>query len=144
MLNKKPRLTPNEVNKAISYRTGLPVSMIKTVVDAYVEIAKECLLGQVEVSFGNMLSFTWKQINPRENVRTYNHQKKDFDPPHAVPGFQRTGIRVNKNWGDQLKEATKFELGEDNPATTNLVEYNEDDDTEEGEYDELQIDDADE
>lgn len=129
--SKKPRLTQKEVAYQIFLRTGFPPDMIKTTLDIYGEIIQEGLLGQVEVPIPGIGHFGWKQINPRADVRTWNPSECCYNEPKNVPGFQKTVLRLSSKWRDKQKEATLFELDEDNPAKTNLVDYSEDEEMEE-------------
>lgn len=134
--SKKPRLTQKEVAYQIFLRTGFPPDMIKTTLDIYGEIVQEGLLGQVEVPIPGIGHFGWKQINPRADVRTWNPNKHCYSEPKDVPGFQKTVLRLSSKWSAKQKAATLFELSEDNPAKTNLVDYDEDEEMEEEEVEE--------
>ena len=128
--SKKPSLTYREVADQIFKRSGIPLEMIKTVMDLYAEITEEALLGNVEVPFGRIGYFSWKQINPRADVVTWNPQEHKYNEPMDIPGFQKTVLRVGSNWAKVLKDASRFELGEDNPmkfgtADTAVYEDNE-------------------
>lgn len=119
---KKPRVTELEVMKQIEQRTGIPIEGIKKILDAYDDIVKEALLMNIEVPFGTVGYFSWKQINARENVSTWNAFDKVFTEPHDVPGFQKTVMRINKKWAEELKQATRFEVGESNPMRYDDIE----------------------
>lgn len=134
--SKKPRLTQKEVAYQIFLRTGFPPDMIKTILDIYGEIVQEGLLGQVEVPIPGIGHFGWKQINPRADVRTWNPNSHCYNEPKDVPGFQKTVLRLSSKWSAKQKAATLFELSEDNPAKTNLVDYDEDEEMEEEEVEE--------
>lgn len=146
--HKKPKLTYREVAKAISNRTGLPEGMTKAFINAYGDITKEALLAQVEVPFADVCVFSWKQINPRENVATYNYFTHEKNEPSNVDGFQKTTVKMNKHWAKELKELTSFGVGEENPALSGklrrLNSSVDETDEEENEYAELQDDDDDE
>lgn len=125
--SKKPRLTQKEVAYQIFLRTGFPVDMVKTTLDIYGEIIQEGLLGQVEVPIPGIGHFGWKQINPRSNVRRWNPKEKCYTEPQDIQGFQKTVLRLSSKWSAKQKEATLFDVGEENPANTSLVNYDEDD-----------------
>lgn len=129
---KKPRLTLKEIANQIFIRTGFPKAVIKTIMDEYAEITEEALLGQVEVPFGRIGYFSWKQINPRENVVTYDAYNHCYREPQDVPGFQKTVFKTNRTWAGRIKEATLFGLDEENPAITSLINYDEDEDVDDG------------
>lgn len=120
---KRAKLTYREVAKAIADRTGLPENMTKAFIDAYSDIVKEAIIGQVEVPFGDICIFGWKQINPRENVVTYNHFTHDFNEPVDVEGFLKMSIRANKNWSKELRRVTRFDMGEENPVLSGNLRY---------------------
>ena len=130
---KKPTLTYREVADQIFKRSGIPLEMIKTVMDLYAEITEEALLGNVEVPFGRIGFFSWKQINPRADVVTWNPQEHKYNEPMDIPGFQKTVLRVVSNWAKVLKDASRFELGEDNPmkfGTADTAVYEDDEEME--------------
>ena len=130
---KKPALTYREVADQIFKRSGIPLEMIKTVMDLYAEITEEALLGNVEVPFGRIGYFSWKQINPRAEVVTWNPQEHKYNEPMDIPGFQKTVLRVGSNWAKVLKDASRFELGEENPmkfGTADTAVYEDDEEME--------------
>lgn len=112
---KKPRLTPTNVIDSICQRTGLPKEAVQIVLTAYGDLAKEALKGQVEVPLVDIGYLSWKQINARDNVSTWNARDKCMTEPHPLDGFQKTVIRVNAKWAKELKEWTTFGVGEENP-----------------------------
>lgn len=120
--SKKPRLTYREVADQIFKRSGIPLELIKTVMDLYEEITEEALLGDVEVPFGRLGHFSWKQIMPRPNVVTWNPTELRYNEPQDIPGFQKTVFRVGANWAKVLKDASRFELGEENPMLFGTAE----------------------
>lgn len=134
--SKKPSLTYREVADQIFKRSGIPLEMIKTVMDLYAEITEESLLGNVEVPFGRIGYFSWKQINPRADVVTWNPQEHKYNEPMDIPGFQKTVLRVGSNWAKVLKDASRFELGEANPmkfGTADTAVYEDDEEMENNE-----------
>lgn len=135
--SKKPRLTQREVAYQIFLRTGFPADMIKTTLDIYGDIVREGLLGQVEVPIPGVGHFGWKQINPRANVRRWNPQEHCYTEPGDIPGFQKTVLRISSKWAAEQKVATLFQLGEENPAKADLVDYEENDDDENDEEEEV-------
>lgn len=120
--SKKPTLTYREVADQIFKRSGIPLEMIKTVMDLYAEITEEALLGNVEVPFGRIGYFSWKQITPRQDVVTWNPTEQRYNEPQDIPGFQKTVLRVGSNWAKVLKDASRFELGEENPMKFGTAE----------------------
>ena len=110
--------------------------MIKTVMDLYAEITEEALLGNVEVPFGRIGYFSWKQIMPRKDVVTWNPTEQRYNEPQDIPGFQKTVLRIGSNWAKVLKEASCFKLGEENPmkfGTAETAVYEEDEEMENNE-----------
>ena len=81
---KKPTLTYREVADQIFKRSGIPLEMIKTVMDLYAEITEEALLGNVEVPFGRIGYFSWKQIMPRKDVVTWNPTEQRYNEPQDI------------------------------------------------------------
>lgn len=114
--SKKPKLTYREIADQIYKRTGFPLEVIKSTMDAYYEITEEALLGQVEVPFGRIGCFSWRQVEPRKGVVTWNFQSKDYNKPTNLPGFQKTVFKVGTVWASYLKNATLFNMGEKNPV----------------------------
>ena len=112
---KKPRLTPANVIESICQRTGLPKEAVRVVLAAYGDLAKEALKGQVEVPLADIGYLSWKQINARDNVVTWDNKNKCKSEPHPIDGFQKTVVRVNAKWAKELKECTAFKVGEENP-----------------------------
>ena len=128
--SKKPRLTQKEVAYQIFLRTGFTADMVKTTLDIYGEIVQEGLLGQVEVPIPGIGHFGWKQINPRSKGRRWNPKEQCYTEPQDIQGFQKTVLRLSSKWSAKQKEATLFDVGEENPANTSLVSYDEEIDKE--------------
>ena len=114
---KKPKLTSLEVMEQIRDRTGVPLEGVRKILEAYNALTKEALLENVEVPFGEIGYFSWKQINAREDVVTWNPRERRYNEPENIPGFQKTVMRINKTWAKELKERTRFEYGEENPKS---------------------------
>lgn len=133
--SKKPRLTQKEVAYQIFLRTGLQADIIKSVLDIYGEIIQEGLLGQVEIPIPGIGHLSWKQVAPRADVRRWNPKEKCYTEPKDVPGFQKTVLRLSSRWAEKQKEATLFDVGEENPADTSLVNYDEDDEIDDEDVD---------
>lgn len=133
---KKPKLTYREVANQIFQRTGIPLEIIKTVMDVYADVAEEALLGAVEVPFGRIGHFSWKQIRPRANVATWDAWNRCYTEPHDIPGFQKTVLRVGAKWASILKEVSYYELGQPNP----MLFGDEEPDVENTEKDDFEVD----
>ena len=103
---KKPRLTHEDIIREIYNRSGLPITGIYQVLGCYNDIVKEALLNEVEAPFGDIGFFSWKQINPREDVSVFNPRYQTYDEHRNMPGFRKTVMRINQKWHDTLKEAT--------------------------------------
>ena len=110
---KKPRLTPANVIESICQRTGLPKEAVRVVLAAYGDLAKEALKGQVEVPLADIGYLSWKQINARDNVSTWDIINKRMSDPHPLDGFQKTVIRVDAKQAKEVKEWTTFGVGEE-------------------------------
>lgn len=138
--SKKPSLTYREVADQIFKRSGIPLEMIKTVMDLYAEVTEEALLGNVEVPFGRIGFFSWKQIMPKADVTVWNPKERRFDEHRDFPGYQKTMFRVSKNWTETLKEASAFGPGEENPMLFGTPETAVYEDDKEMENDEIEED----
>ena len=103
---KKPRLTHEDVIREIYNRTGFPVNGIYQVLGCYNDIVKESLLEEVEIPFGDIGFFSWKQINPRQDATVYNPKYRIYEEHRDIPGFRKTVMRINPKWHNTLKEAT--------------------------------------
>lgn len=146
-MRPKAKLSPTDVAKAISARTGLSPKMARTVIDAYVDIVKEALMAQVEVPFGRFCIFSWTQYQPKKDFVNWDYRTHAMTEPHDTPGYQKTSVRVSSEWQKKLKEATLFFDGEENPVGFEKmygIPEQTDLEDEEEENDELQIDDDDE
>ncbi len=106
---KKPKLTHEEVIYEIYNRTGFPINGIYQVLGVYNDIVQESLYEQVEVPFGDIGFFSWKQINPREDVTVYNPKYKTYEKHKNMPGFRKTAFRINRKWHNSLKQYTMSE-----------------------------------
>lgn len=146
-MRPKARLSPTEVAKAISARTGLSPKMARTVIDAYIEIVKEGMLAQVEVPLGRFCIFTWTQYQPKKDFTNWDYRTQSMTEPHDTIGYQKTNARISKEWQKRLKDATAFHNGEENPVGFEKmygIPEQTDLEDEEEENDELQVDDDDE
>lgn len=47
----------------------------------------------------------------------------------------KTVLRLSSRWAEKQKEATLFDVGEENPANTSLVNYDEDDEIDDEDVD---------
>lgn len=112
---KKPKLTHEDVLKEINKRTCYNLDAIYKVLWVYNDIVKEAMMEQVEVPFGDIGFFSWKQITARHDVVTYNHSTHEYNEPGDVDGFRKQTFRVNAKWGKTLKEATRYSYGEEKP-----------------------------
>lgn len=114
-MRKKPRLTYREIADQIFKMTGLDKEIVKAVMDAYAEITEEALLGQVEVPFGKLGYFSYKQISPMENYVPWHPHEGRYGEPYNRDGYQKSCFRFNAVWAGRQKEATRWPFGEENP-----------------------------
>lgn len=114
-MRKKPRLTYREIADQIFKMTGLDKEIVKAVMDAYAELTEEALLGQVEVPFGKLGYFSYKQIAPKENHVDWLPLEKRFSDPQNKDGYQKSWFRFNGAWANRQREATRWPFGEENP-----------------------------
>lgn len=140
MARTKPRLTYREIETQIFKRSGIPVEFIRMTMNLWTEIAEEGLLGGMEVPVGNFGFLTWKQIQPKKDVAIWSMTKQCYSEPQDTPGYCKANFRFSSNWKQKLKEATRFEFGETNPAlfgmeddTQNIEEDIDNEETEESE-----------
>lgn len=142
---RRLKLSVKETTKAIANRTGFPETMVRGVIEAYSEIVKEAVLAQVEVPFGSVGTFTWRQVAPRENARVWDYSTMSYKENVDLEGYQKMAFKPGKKWAQVLRKKTSFTIGEENPAIDGKLRYNDEDKMEkEEENDELQTDDADE
>lgn len=112
--SKRPKLTYREIENQIFLRTGIPREMVRAAISSYCEIIQEALIGQVEVPLYKLGYFTIKQMKPKE-------MKQQFEIAHnygeivKLDGYQKPIFRVNSYFAHNLKEATLWKFGEENP-----------------------------
>lgn len=103
--NVYPRITFNEAIDEIKRRTGFSREVVESILWNYNDIVKECLLSQVEISFGDIGIFTFLRLNRKENIEKRNPQTgetiyRDF-PAHCRMKFYQ-----NNKWRKIMKEET--------------------------------------
>lgn len=130
---KRPKLTYREVEQQIFLRTGVPREMVRAAITSYCEIIQESLIGQVEIPLYKLGYFTIKQMKPKTVKQTipnvYNTGEMiDLD------GYQKPIFRVNGYFAHNMKEATLWKVGGENPM---LELFNWDDGADEEDDDEL-------
>lgn len=121
----RPKLTQKEIEQQIFERTCVPHELITIVLRSFFEVAEEALIGNVEVPFGRLGWFSWKQINPRKNVTVWDFKNKCYKEGQNVDGFQKTVFRTGTAWSKKLKEMSTFALNEPNPMGATFVEEDE-------------------
>lgn len=112
---KRPKLTQEELIFEVHKRTGYNIDAVYKIIWTLNEVVKDCMLNCVEVPFGDIGVFTWKQFLPRKNVRLWNVPTKSFDEPADVDGFRRQTFRAYTKWLKTLKEASRYKDGEQQP-----------------------------
>ena len=78
-----PYLKFSEVVNEIKNRTGFPKEIIKNILLTYVDIAKECMINQIEIPFGDIGNFTYQFFIKNKNVfkkqsNNENNTEDDF------------------------------------------------------------------
>lgn len=108
---KKPRLTHDEVIREIANRTGIAINTIYRALWTYNEIAKEALMENVEIPLGDIGFLSWKFCMPHEQrVNKQIGVKNGEQELRHFAGHQKTSLRVNAKWAQELKELTKFDF----------------------------------
>lgn len=112
--SKRPKLTYREVENQIFLRTGIPREMVRAAISSYCEIIQEALIGQVEVPLYKLGYFTIKQMKPKQ-MKQYFEIASNYGEMIDLDGYQRPIFRVNSYFAHNLKEATLWRIGEENP-----------------------------
>ena len=103
-----PLLKEKDALKEVCNRTGLPYNVAYQVITNYQEIIKECVSNGVDIKFGDMGRFGWKNKPPRYGVVYYNIQTGKNMDPVDTPGFWIPTFTPTRKWRIELKEQTKF------------------------------------
>lgn len=127
----RPKLTQKEIEQQIFERTCVPHELITIVLKSFFEVTEEALIGNVEVPFGRLGWFSWKQINPRENVVLWDYKNKCYKEPQNIDGYQKTVFRTGTAWSKRLKEISTFAINELNPMGTTFAEEDEEEENDE-------------
>ena len=103
--NLHPRLTFAEAIDEVKNRTGVPREAVESILWTYNDIVKECMLNQVEVSFGDIGVFTYqffirRENMPKKNLNTGETIYRDF------PAHYRMNFRQSLKWGKTMREET--------------------------------------
>ena len=103
--NLHPRLTFAEAIDEVKNRTGIPREIVESILWTYNDIVKECMLNQIEVSFGDIGLFTIQFFIRREKVKRRNPYTgetiyKDF------PAHYRMNFRQALKWRKTMREET--------------------------------------
>ena len=103
--NLHPRLTFAEAIDEVKNRTGLPREAVENILWTYNDIIKECILNQVDVSFGDIGIFTYQFFVRRENMPKRNPKTgeiiyRDF------PAHYRMNFRQALKWRKEMREET--------------------------------------
>lgn len=141
--SKRPKLTYREVEQQIFLRTGIPREMVRAAISSYCEIIQEALIGQVEVPLYKLGYFTIKQMKPKE-MKQYLEASPNYGEMIKLDGYQKPIFRVNSYFAHNLKEATLWKFGEENPMLE-LFDWDDGmDESDEIDDDEVEEDGADE
>lgn len=107
MKNKlnRAQLTMSESISEIENRTGIPKTVIKRILETYIDIVKECLCSEVEVVFGDIGYFGWKHWPRQENVECRNPATGEKFLMN-FPAYNVMSFRQKKAWKKNMKELT--------------------------------------
>lgn len=112
--SKRPKLTYREVENQVFLRTGIPREMVRAAISSYCEIIQESLIGQVEVPLYKLGYFTIKQMKPKQ-MKQYFAIASNYGEMMDLDGYQKPIFRVNSYFAHNMKEATLWKFGEENP-----------------------------
>ena len=103
---ENPVLDMMDVYHEIYRRTGNPVEMSRSVIDAFAEIVEEAIEAGLEVKFGRLGYFSWETRKPRKDVIAgaglFNSERAYYD----IPGCRIPRFRAFQKWKKELKAAT--------------------------------------
>ena len=103
---KRPKINFNEAIIEVCKRTGIPENAVYRVLWTYVEIVKECLCNQVEITFADLGIFGYQHHHERHDVKYYNMKEKKWNPPMYQPPYDSPTFRNAKLWKKEMREAT--------------------------------------
>lgn len=107
-----PRVQNGTIYTEIQQRTGLQKVVIKSVMEAFFDVVKECVINGFEVQLKNFGLFTWRHFPPRKNVPGYNYKTNEFVIIDESPGFYVPFFKPHKKWKDITKGTTKYHTEE--------------------------------
>lgn len=111
-VKKMPRVQNGTIYSEIQQRTGLQIAVIQSVMNAFFDIVKECVINGFEVQLRNFGLFTWRHYPPRKNVKGYNYKTYEFVIIDEAPGFYYPFFKPHKKWKDITKGVTKYHTEE--------------------------------
>lgn len=111
-VKKMPKVQNGTIYSEIQQRTGLQKVVIKSVMEAFFDIIKECVVNGFEVQLKNFGLFTWRHFPPRKNVTVYNHKIYEYVTIDESPGFYLPFFKPHKTWKSATKYSTKYHTEE--------------------------------
>lgn len=103
--NLKPRLTFAEAIEEVQNRIGVPKEIVESILWTYNDIVKECMLNQVEISFGDVGIFTYQFFVRKENAAKRN-PKTGETIYIDFPAHYRMNFRQALKWRKTMREET--------------------------------------
>ena len=135
---KKPKIERNIVFEEIGRRTHLPVKYVRSVLEAYEEIVIECLKNRIEVSLGDIGTFGYHFVPPRDHIEWNGYMPVTGERvvyyQDKADGFIRLKWRFNRMFNSTFKQNTRILYGtmqslpgtvELRPWSENIVNYDE-------------------
>ena len=109
---KKPRVNFTEVMEEIYHRTGVPINSVFRTLWTYNEIVKECLIDEVEIVFGDIGIFSFKEAKGKKNARFFSPGNKEFFYTDVHPHVKMI-FKVKRAWRKELEEKTRKSFKEE-------------------------------
>lgn len=108
-MKKKLKLSKKDLITELSERSGNDKRTILKIIECYEDIVFQCLKNKIEVSFGGLGTFTFKEVLPRDYIEwkgfTDNREYTIFFQKNT-DGFIKGSFRMNPTFKRTLREQT--------------------------------------
>lgn len=113
-MRKKLKLSKKELLAELNERTGHDKKTIEKILGCYEDIVFQCLKNKIEISFGGLGTFTYKEILPRDYVewKGFNNLgeyviffEKNTD------GCIKPSFRLTRTFKKRIREQTNIPYG---------------------------------
>ena len=113
-MEKIPRIAKSEIFTEIKNRTGYSENIIKPIIKAYADIAKECVIAGVEFPMMDVCVFSFRDYAPQSDVTIWNPKTGTHEEHKFIPGHRIMRFHMFPKWKQFLREQSRCAPWEEN------------------------------